>query len=197
VYTPVAGDDAADVAAGLAAEINKPANAALHFKATADGSTLLILDTLAGSTTKITATLDIVGDALGDDRRVRYLMGVGSPPDFFTAVERGIDLFDCVLPTRVARNGQLWTWDGRLNLRNARFLDDDQPVDTRCRCETCQTFSRAYLAHLFRAEELLAYRLASLHNLTFTLDLLAELRTSLANGTFVDLGGRIMRAYAR
>jgi len=143
------------------------------------------------------ATLDIVGDALGDDRRVRYLMGVGSPPDFFTAVERGIDLFDCVLPTRVARNGQLWTWDGRLNLRNARFLDDDQPVDTRCRCETCQTFSRAYLAHLFRAEELLAYRLASLHNLTFTLDLLAELRTSLANGTFVDLGGRIMRAYAR
>jgi len=143
------------------------------------------------------ATLDVVGEELGDDLRVRYLMGVGAPPDFFTAVERGIDLFDCVLPTRVARNGQLWTWDGRLNLRNARFLDDALPVDAECGCETCRTFSRGYLAHLFRAEELLAYRLASLHNLTFTLDLMARLRLSLADGTFGELGRRVTRAYSR
>ena len=78
------------------------------------------------------ATLDVVGDALGDDPRVRYLMGVGAPPDFFAAVERGIDLFDCVLPTRVARNGQVWTRGGKLNLRNARFLDDPGPIDPEC-----------------------------------------------------------------
>ena len=120
------------------------------------------------------ATLDVVADALGDDPRVRYLMGVGSPLDFFTGVERGIDLFDCVLPTRVARNGQLWTSEGRLNLRNARFQDDPAPVDAACGCETCTNHSRAYLAHLFRADELLAYRLASVHNVTYTLSLMRE-----------------------
>ena len=93
--------------------------------------------------------------------------------DFFAAVERGIDLFDCVLPTRVARNGQLWTSEGRLNLRNARFQDDPGPVDPSCRCETCTNHSRAYLAHLFRADELLAYRLSSVHNVTYTLSLMA------------------------
>ena len=105
-------------------------------------------------------------------RASRYLMGVGSPPDFFTAVERGIDLFDCVLPTRVARNGQLWTSVGKLNMRNARFLDDPGPPDPDCGCETCRNHSRAYLAHLFRADELLAYRLSSLHNVTYTQDLM-------------------------
>ena len=81
---------------------------------------------------EMAATLDVVADALGDDPRVRYLMGVGAPPDFFAAVERGIDLFDCVLPTRVARNGQVWTRGGKLNLRNARFLDDPGPIDPEC-----------------------------------------------------------------
>ncbi len=121
------------------------------------------------------------------DARVRYLMGVGSPVDFFTGVERGIDLFDCVLPTRVARNGQLWTSGGKLNLRNARFPDDPSPVDAACSCETCRNHSRAYLAHLFRAEELLAYRLASLHNVTYTLDLMRRIRGALADGTFGSL----------
>ena len=88
-------------------------------------------------------------------------MGVGAPPDFFVAVERGIDLFDCVLPTRVARTGQVWTGDGRLNLRNARHQDDDGPIDAACACEACRNHSRAYLAHLFRAHELLGYRLAT------------------------------------
>jgi queuine tRNA-ribosyltransferase len=136
---------------------------------------------------EMAATLDVVAAALGDDPRPRYLMGVGSPVDFFTAVERGIDLFDSVLPTRVARNGQLWTSAGRLNLRNARFVDDPAPVDLECGCETCRTFSRAYLAHLFRAEELLAYRLASVHNVTYTLDLMRRLRDALATGAFDDL----------
>ena len=142
------------------------------------------------------ATLDVVAEALGDDPRPRYLMGVGSPLDFFAAVERGIDLFDCVLPTRVARNGQLWTSTGKLNLRNTRFMDDPEPVDPECLCETCRTFSRAYLAHLFRAEELLAYRLASLHNVTYTLDLMRRLRDSLADGEFQALRDAVTRHYA-
>ena len=133
------------------------------------------------------AMLDVVADALGDDQRARYLMGVGSPPDFFAAVERGIDLFDCVLPTRVARNGQVWTRAGKLNLRNARFLDDAGPIDPECRCEACRNHSRAYVAHLFRAEELLAYRLSSVHNVTYTLDLMEQIRGALADGSFASL----------
>jgi queuine tRNA-ribosyltransferase len=133
------------------------------------------------------ATLDVVGAALGDDARVRYLMGVGTPPDFFAAVERGIDLFDCVLPTRVARNGQVWTRGGKLNLRNARFLDDPGPLDAECACEACRNHSRAYLAHLFRAQELLAYRLSSIHNVTYTLDLMDQIRGALADGSFTSL----------
>jgi queuine tRNA-ribosyltransferase len=139
------------------------------------------------SKAEMAATLDVVADALGDDPRVRYLMGVGSPLDFFDAVERGIDLFDCVLPTRVARNGQLWTSQGRLNMRNARFQDDAGPVDPECACETCRNHSRAYLAHLFRAEELLAYRLSSVHNVTYTLDLMRKIRGALADGSFASL----------
>ena len=148
------------------------------------------------SKTEMAATLDVVAEALGDDPRPRYLMGVGSPADFFTAVERGIDLFDCVLPTRVARTGQVWTDAGRLNLRNSRFQDDPEPIDPACACESCRNHSRAYLAHLFRARELLAYRLATLHNVTWTLALLRRLRASLADGTFADLQAAIELAFA-
>jgi queuine tRNA-ribosyltransferase len=144
---------------------------------------------------EMTATLEVVDAALGDDPRVRYLMGVGSPPDFFAAVERGIDLFDCVLPTRVARNGQAWTSEGRLNLRNARFLDDPGPLDPECGCEACRIHSRAYLAHLFRAEELLAYRLASVHNVTYTLDLMRRIRSALADGSFASLRDSVAARY--
>jgi queuine tRNA-ribosyltransferase len=140
-------------------------------------------------------TLRVVAEALGEDSRPRYLMGVGSPLDFFVAVEQGIDLFDCVLPTRVARTGQLWTWEGRLNIRNSRFQDDPRPVDAECRCETCRTFSRAYLAHLFRAEELLAYRLATVHNLTYTLDLMRGIRAALADGSFASLRDTVQGRY--
>ena len=132
------------------------------------------------------AVLDIVVSALDGDGRVRYLMGLGSPADMLEAVHRGIDVFDSVLPARVARNAQLWVPGGRLNLRNKRFRDDPRPVQEGCRCLACRRFSRAYLAHLFRAGELLAYRLATCHNLTFTLDFMAGIRNALRAGTFTQ-----------
>jgi queuine tRNA-ribosyltransferase len=146
----------------------------------------ICLGGLAGdeTPTEREATIDIAVRALGDDPRPRYLMGLGSPADLLEAVERGIDLFDSVLPARVARNGSLWVPGGRLNLRNSRFLDDPEPVQADCPCILCRQFSRAYLAHLFRAQELLAYRLATCHNLTFTLDFMARIRTALRAGTF-------------
>ena len=98
---------------------------------------------------------------LADDPRPRYLMGLGSPADLLDAVDAGIDMFDSVLPARVARNGTLWVPEGRLNLRNTRFLDDPAPIQEGCRCRACRTFTRAYLAHLLRADELLFYRLAT------------------------------------
>jgi len=140
-------------------------------------------------------------EALGD-RRVRYLMGLGSPADLLDAVVRGIDLFDSVLPARVARNGQLWVPGdgedgGRLNMRNEQFRDDPRPVQEDCPCPLCTRFSRAYLAHLFRARELLAYRLATCHNLTFTLEFMARIRDALRANSFPqqlsDLRSRAVR----
>ena len=113
------------------------------------------------------------------------------------AVERGIDLFDCVLPTRVARTGQVWTDAGRLNLRNAALMDDASPIDAACSCEACRNHSRAYVAHLFRARELLAYRLASIHNVTWTLELMRRLRSSLVDGSFAALRDRMTVAFGR
>jgi queuine tRNA-ribosyltransferase len=128
--------------------------------------------------------LDIVVPLLAADPRPRYLMGLGSPADLLEAVHRGVDLFDSVLPARVARNGQLWVPGGRLNVRNQRFLDDPAPVQEDCPCLLCRRFSRAYIAHLFRAKELLAYRLATCHNLTFTLDFMNRVRSAIRTGTF-------------
>ena len=130
------------------------------------------------------AAIDLTVAELAHDPRPRYLMGLGSPLDLLDAVHRGIDLFDSVLPARVARNAQLWVPGGRLNLRNERFRDDPRPVQEDCPCLLCTRFSRAYLAHLFRARELLAYRLATCHNLTFTLDFMASIRAALRTGTF-------------
>lgn len=143
---------------------------------------------LAGDETPVerAASLDVVISILEDDPRPRYLMGLGSPADLLEAVARGVDLFDSVLPARVARNGQLWVPGGRLNLRNSAFLDDPRPVQEDCSCLLCTRFSRAYLAHLLRARELLAYRLATCHNLTFTLDFMARIRSALRAGTFPD-----------
>jgi queuine tRNA-ribosyltransferase len=128
--------------------------------------------------------LDVAIPLLADDPRPRYLMGLGSPADLLEAVHRGVDMFDSVLPARVARNGQLWIPGERLNIRNQRFLDDPAPVQEDCPCLLCTHFSRAYLAHLFRAKELLGYRLATCHNLTFTLDFMARIRAAIQAGTF-------------
>jgi queuine tRNA-ribosyltransferase len=130
------------------------------------------------------AALDVAIELLEGDPRPRYLMGLGSPADLLEAVHRGVDLFDSVMPARVARNGQLWIPGGRLNIRNQRFLDDPAPIQDDCPCLACRRFSRAYLAHLFRARELLAYRLATCHNLTFTLDFMARIRAAIRAGTF-------------
>lgn len=118
------------------------------------------------------------------EEKPRYLMGVGTPEDLVTCVGLGIDMFDCVLPTRTARNARLYTSEGVLHLRNARFADDPEPLDPDCRCYTCQNFSRAYLRHLYLAKEVLASRLASIHNLTFFCDLMAEARRQIEAGTY-------------
>jgi queuine tRNA-ribosyltransferase len=158
---------------------------------------------LAGDETPAerSAALDVVVPLLEGDDRVRYLMGLGSPLDLLEAVHRGMDLFDSVMPARVARNGQLWVPGGRINIRNERYRDDPAPVQEDCPCLLCRRFSRAYIAHLFRAEELLAYRLATCHNLTFTLDFMGRIRTALRAGTFPEglpaLRSRAARPTAR
>ncbi|HTS15592.1 MAG TPA: tRNA guanosine(34) transglycosylase Tgt, partial [Candidatus Sulfotelmatobacter sp.] len=146
----------------------------------------LCIGGLAGDETPAqrAAALEVVVPLLAGDPRPRYLMGLGSPADMLEAVHQGVDLFDSVLPARVARNGTLWVPGGHLNLRNARYLDDGAPVQADCPCRLCRGFSRAYLAHLFRADELLAYRLATCHNLTFTLDFMARIRREIRAGTF-------------
>jgi len=114
--------------------------------------------------------------------RPRYLMGVGTPIDLLAGIEAGIDMFDCVMPTRNARNGQLFVRQGRLNIANAVHRDDPRPVEDGCPCETCRRYTRAYLAHLFRAKELLYYRLATLHNLQHYLDLVRGARQAIGEG---------------
>ncbi|MDR1546504.1 MAG: tRNA guanosine(34) transglycosylase Tgt [Deltaproteobacteria bacterium] len=119
-----------------------------------------------------------------DPRKPMYLMGLGTPVDLMEGVKRGADLFDCVMPTRNARNGQLFTRFGKINILNARYKSDPAPVDERCGCLTCRRFSRAYLRHLHQNREPLFLRLASLHNLTYYLELLAGARDALLKGTF-------------
>lgn len=138
--------------------------------------------------------LDETCPALPQDKP-RYLMGVGAPEDIVEAVYRGIDMFDCVLPTRIARNGALFTSTGRLNIRNAVYVDDLQPVDTACDCYTCQTFSRAYLRHLFKAGEVTALRLATIHNLYFMQSLMSQIRTAIEHGRMADFRQSFLQIY--
>ncbi len=125
-------------------------------------------------------------------QRPRYLMGVGYPQDIVAAVARGIDMFDCVMPTRHARNGHLFTSEGVINIRNAVHQRDTGPVDPACHCSTCRRYSRAYLRHLDRCNEILGVRLATLHNLHFYLQLMREIRRAIADGRFAALAARIM-----
>ncbi len=118
------------------------------------------------------------------ENRPRYLMGVGYPEDIVDAVERGVDLFDCVLPTRNARKGTLFTREGRINLRNSRYARDDRPIDPSCTCPTCRRYSRAYLRHLLKAEEPAASRLLTLHNLHFYMQLMRDIRKHIEAGTW-------------
>ena len=126
-------------------------------------------------------TLDFTVPHLPADKP-RYLMGVGKPSDIVGAVLRGIDMFDCVLPTRSGRNAQAFTWNGTLNLRNACHAEDSNPIDENCRCPACRKFSRAYLHHVVKAQEIIAYMLITWHNLTFYQDLMAGLRSAIAQG---------------
>jgi len=114
----------------------------------------------------------------------RYLMGVGRPTDLVRSVRLGVDMFDCVMPTRNARNGQLFTSHGIINIKNQKFKSDFNPLDDTCDCYLCRNFSRAYLCHLIRVNEILGLRLASLHNVTYYLNLMATMRTEIAAGTF-------------
>jgi queuine tRNA-ribosyltransferase len=125
----------------------------------------------------------------------RYLMGVGSPEDLFECVARGVDQFDCVLPTRIARNGAVFTHQGRVNLRNARFAADKNPIEAGCQCYTCRTFSLAYLRHLLLANEILALRLTTLHNLHFMLQTMRRIRQSILDGIFVDYKNEFLANY--
>jgi queuine tRNA-ribosyltransferase len=119
--------------------------------------------------------------------RPRYFMGIGDPIGVLEVIERGVDMFDCVLPTRTARTGSALTWEGRLNLRNARFARDPRPLDEDCGCPACSRFSRGYLRHLVNQEELLGLRLLSLHNLRFLLDLTANARAAIERGELAAL----------
>ena len=125
----------------------------------------------------------------------RYLMGVGTPEDLLRCALSGVDLFDCVLPTRVARNGLLFTRQGRLQIKSARYAKDPRPPDDACRCYTCRTFTRAYLRHLFAAQELLSYRLNSLHNLTFYPDLMRDLRAAIERGEARAFADRMLAQF--
>ena len=125
----------------------------------------------------------------------RYLMGVGSPEDLVECVARGIDMFDCVLPTRVARNGALLTRDGRLSVKSSRYAMVDQPVEPDCDCYTCRNFSLGYLHHLYRAEELLVYRLNSIHNLRFMTRTMSEIRSAILNGSFNSYRAEFLERY--
>lgn len=131
------------------------------------------------------AITDVVTDVLPQDQP-RYLMGVGKPEDLVHAVSLGVDMFDCVLPTRNARHGIMFTWDGPVSVKAAREKNNHTALDENCKCYTCQNFSRAYMRHLFKANELLVYRLASIHNIHFYHELMAKMRQAILEDTFTQ-----------
>jgi queuine tRNA-ribosyltransferase len=141
------------------------------------------------------ATLDFAPDMLPQDRP-RYLMGVGKPDDLVGAVERGVDMFDCVLPSRSGRNGQGFTWAGPVNLRNARHAEDTAPLDDRCPCDACTRYSRAYLHHLHKSGEILGAMLLTEHNLTFYQQLMAAMRDAIGAGQFAAFAAEFRRGYS-
>jgi queuine tRNA-ribosyltransferase len=140
------------------------------------------------------AMLEVADDALPRDRP-RYLMGVGFPEDLVEGVRRGVDLFDCVAPTRMGRNGTVFTADGRLNVKRAELRADPRPLDEGCGCPTCRRFSRAYLRHLYVTDEMLGMRLLSLHNVHFLVSLMRGARQAVLAGTFDAWSSEWLRRY--
>jgi queuine tRNA-ribosyltransferase len=140
------------------------------------------------------AALDFAPGQLPEDRP-RYLMGVGKPDDLVGAVERGVDMFDCVLPTRSGRNGQAFTWNGAVNIRNAKHAEDLEPLDPRCTCPVCAKYSRAYLHHLTRAGEMLGAMLLTEHNLSFYQELMTGMRAAIGEGRFASFAADFRRDY--
>lgn len=137
------------------------------------------------STQEMYETIEVVEEHMPKDKP-RYLMGVGTPGNIIEAVYRGVDFFDCVMPARNGRHGHLFTWDGIINIKNAKYEHDDRPIDPSCDCPVCSRYSKAYLRHLFKAEEMLAMRFAVMHNLHFYNTLLQRIRDALEAGTFED-----------
>jgi queuine tRNA-ribosyltransferase len=135
-------------------------------------------------------------NAILPETKPRYLMGVGSPEDLVNAVARGVDMFDCVLPTRLGRNGTLFTDHGRENIRNAKFREDPNPVDAECDCSTCAGWSMAYLHHLIRNDELLGYRLATIHNVRYLVRLAERMHAAIENGYFEHFANDFLGRYA-
>jgi queuine tRNA-ribosyltransferase len=143
---------------------------------------------------EMAAALELTTPLLPPDRP-RYLMGVGSPEDLVHAVARGIDIFDCVLPTRLARNGAALTRQGRINMRNQQYARDPNPVEAGCMCYTCTQFSRAYIRHLIKASEILGLQLLTIHNLHMLLTLMREMRAAILDGTFAAFAADFLAAY--
>ena len=137
------------------------------------------------STETMYQIIDAVESHMPQDKP-RYLMGVGTPSNIIEAVARGVDFFDCVMPARNARHGRLFTWSGAVNMKNAKYERDERPIDPECTCPVCRRYSRAYVHHLFKAEEMLAMRLSVMHNLYFYNDLTARIRAALDEGVFSD-----------
>lgn len=135
--------------------------------------------------------VDFTTDFMPEDRP-RYLMGVGRPENILESISCGVDMFDCVMPTRNARNSNVFTWNGTLSMRNAKYKDDFRPLDEKCNCFTCRNYTRAYLRHLFIAEEILALELASIHNLYFYLDLVMQARKHIIDGDFFEWKNKII-----
>ena len=125
----------------------------------------------------------------------RYLMGVGTPLDIVRGIDAGIDMFDCVMPTRNARNGTLFTSQGKVNIKRAQYTEDDSPLDPECSCYTCRNFSKAYLRHLYQAQEILSYRLNTIHNLAFFLTVVTDARKAIEEGTFQAYKARFENIY--
>ncbi len=140
--------------------------------------------------------LDVLADYAPEDKP-RYLMGVGTPSNIIEAVARGVDFFDCVMPARNARHGRLFTWEGAINMKNAKYIYDDKPIDPQCDCPVCRRYTRSYIHHLFKAEEMLAMRLSVMHNLYFYNKLAERIREAIDTDTFADFRGEYSEKLAR